>query len=389
MRLGRLAAVAALAALSAAVAADDLAPVKEEAVSLYDRGRYDDARKTLENLDLARALDGPLLYRLFFCEKVAGHADEARKALDRARTALETEIASSASLEVAFYLANAYSNLGLPPLARQTAQGMTDKIESGHVAKPTSAIGLFQLGKLYEDQSRAGEASAFYAKAVDGFDLADGRYAGNAAWALRYLGNAAFARADFEAAERALARRTGLAGVEAADWNTLAAARVRLGKFALAAEAWKASMQLDPGNGDDPRYAARLADAAVSLAPLPTAAGGSAFTAMDEPSLKAFLKAQSEAATTAHVHATEAMGPEKDGALTRRLDPKLRAETVRTLREARQRFVAAGLEYAVRGFGIRETAFGDGYAGLIFQDAAWELPPDPKPPAKAEAKGGS
>jgi tetratricopeptide (TPR) repeat protein len=267
---------------------------------------------------------------------------------------------------------------------------MTAKIESGRIPTPTTAIGFFQLGKLYEDQSRQKEASAFYTKAVDAFDLADGRYVGNAAWALRYLGNTAFARADFAASERALARRTALGGVEAADWNTLAAARARLGKYALAAEAWRASVRLDPANGDDPRYAARLADAATLLAPLPTGApGGAAFTSMDQTALKESLKTTSETAAAAHARGTAAMGPDKDGAVTHRLDPKLRAEIARTLREARQRFVAAGLEYAVRGYGIRETAFGDGYATLIFQDGAWELPPDPEAPVGAESKSGS
>jgi tetratricopeptide (TPR) repeat protein len=378
MRRVRLATLAALAVAAAAVAADDLGAAKQRAVSLYDHGRYDDARKTLEELDLARALDGPLLYRLYFCEKAAGRTDDARKALDRARIALESELAKAASLEVAFYLANTYANLGLSSEARGAAKGMTDKIESGHAATPKSAIGLFQVGKLYEDQNRQKEAAAFYAKAVNGFDLADGRYAGNAAWALRYLGNTAFARADFEASERALARRTELDGVEAADWNTLAAARVRIGKYALAAEAWKASIRLDPGSADDPRYAARLADTAAVLAPLPSAADGTAFTSMDENALKAVLKSQSDAALAARARAVEAMGPEKDGAPTHRLDPKLRAEIAQTLRESRQRFVAAGLEYAIRGYGIRETAFGSGYAVLIFQDSAWGLPQDPE-----------
>jgi tetratricopeptide (TPR) repeat protein len=375
MPSARLATLAALTVATAAVAADN---VKEQAVSLYDRGRYEDARKTLEELDRAHALDGPLLYRLYFCEKAAGRTDDARKALDRARAALESEVGSSASLEVAFYLANTYSNLGLSADARNAAKAMTDKIESKHAPAPTSAIGLFQVGKLYEDQSRQKEALTYYAKAVDKFDLADRRYAGNAAWALRYLGNAAFASADFQASERALARRTELDGVEAADWNTLAAARVRLGKYALAAEAWKASVRLDPAGADDPRYSARLADTAAVLAPLPTTADGAAFTAMDENRLKSVLKAQAEALAAAQTHAAEAMGPKQDGGPAQRLDPKLRAEAARTLRETRGRFVAAGLEYAVRGYGIRETAFGNGYAVLIFQDSAWELPQDPK-----------
>ena len=52
-------------------------------------------------------------------------------------------------------------------------------------------------------------------------------------------------------------------------------------------------------------------------------------------------------------------------------------------------FVAAGLEYALRGYGIRETAFREGYAVLIFQDRAWELPPDPEPVAGDAGTSGS
>ena len=36
-------------------------------------------------------------------------------------------------------------------------------------------------------------------------------------------------------------------------------------------------------------------------------------------------------------------------------------------------FVAAALEYAVRGHGIREAAFFGGYAPLVFQRSAWKI----------------
>ena len=390
MRLGILATLTVFAVAARALAADDLAPVKETAVRLYDQGIYDEARKTLQDLDNARVLDGPLLYRLFFCEKATGHDDDARKALERARSTLETEIASSKSLEVAFYLANTYSNLGRSADARQVARDMTAKIDSGDVAAPTSAIGLFQLGKLYQDQGRQSEASASYAKAVDAFDLVDGRYAGSARWALRYLGNSAFARADFASSETALTRLTAMGGSEASDWDALAVARARLGKYALAAEAWRSSVKLDPANGDDPRYAARLADAAALIAPLPAAApGGAAFTAMGQSDLEAFLKARAEAAMAAEARVAEAVQPAADGTPTRALDPKLRAEITQTLRETRRQFVAAGLEYVLRRYGIRDTAFREGFAVLIFQDRSWEVPADPEPAAKDANASGS
>jgi tetratricopeptide (TPR) repeat protein len=342
-----------------AFAADDLLAVKDAAVRLYDQGSYDEALKTLHDLDRAGVLDGPLLYRLFFCERAQGHEEDAQKALGRARLALETETASSTSLENTFYLANTYSNLRRSADARRVAGEMTVKIEHGAVTAPSSAIGLFQLGKLYQDQAKESEASAYYAKAVEAFDLADGRYTGNVRWALRYLGNAAFARADYAGWEHAFSRLTALGGAGASDWDALAIARTRLGKYALAAEAWRAAVALDQTNGDDMRYAARLADSAARLAPLPTssAAGGAAFPSMDQVDLENYLKGRAEAARAARARATDA---------------KLRAETARTLREVRQQFVAAGLEYAVRHFPIRETAFREGYAVLIFQDGEWE-----------------
>jgi hypothetical protein len=110
---------------------------------------------------------------------------------------------------------------------------------------------------------------------------------------------------------------------------------------------------------------------------------------MDENGLKAVLKTQSEAAMAARARAATAMGPEKDGAPTHRLDPKLRAEIARTLRETRGQFVAAGLEYAIRRYGIRETAFREGYAVLIFQDRAWELPEGLMQAAGGKPAGGS
>jgi tetratricopeptide (TPR) repeat protein len=375
MRLGVSTVLTALVAAGLALAADDLAPVKEEAVRLYDQGKYGEARKTLVDLDTARALDGPLLYRLFFCEKAAGNDDAARKALERAQVTLEDELGASASLEVPFYLANTYTNLGRAPDAKRVAQGATAKIESGAINAPKTAIELFQVGKLYQDQGRQVEATTYYAKAVDAFDLTDGRYVGNARWALRFLGNNAYSRPDFTAAEKAFARLADIGGAEAADWETLAAARVRLGHYAAAAEAWKALVKLNPADADDAHYAARLADTAALIAPLPSLPpAGTAFTAMSQTELEAFVKAQSEAALAAQTSSN---------------DPKTRAEASSKLLETRKLFVAACLEYALRRYGIRETAFREGYAVLIFQDRAWELPPEPEPAESAPTANGS
>lgn len=364
---------------------DDLAPVKETAVRLYDQGIYDDALTTLHQLDNAAALDGPLLYRLFFCEKATGHDDEAKKALERARVALESEIGAARSLEASFYLANTYSNLGRVEDARQVARDATAKIDSKKAPAPTTAIGTFQLGKLYQDQGRQHEAETAYAKAVATFDLAEGRYGGNMRWALRYLGNGSMARGEYASAETSFARLTSLGGAEPGDWETLAASRVRIGKYAQASDAWKALVKLDPANADDPRYAARLADVAAVIGSLPAAAPkGAAFSAMSQTDLEAFLKSSAQSAIAAQSRAAEAMSADQNGVPAKALDVTLRVELTKTLDDTRRQFVAAGLEYAMKHYGIRETAFREGYAVLIFQDRAWEVPADPQP-AEPEA----
>jgi hypothetical protein len=57
MHLEILGSIALGIAVAAAPAADDLAPVKEAAVRLYDQGAYEEARSSLEQLDAARVLD--------------------------------------------------------------------------------------------------------------------------------------------------------------------------------------------------------------------------------------------------------------------------------------------------------------------------------------------
>ena len=138
-------------------------------------------------------------------------------------------------------------------------------------------------------------------------------------------------------------------------------------------------VKLDPGNADDPRYAARLAAVAAEIGPLPAASStGAAFKAMSQSDLEALLKTSLSAVTAAQDRAAELMKPASEGKPPRALDSKIRAELTASLLATRREMVAAGLEYSVRHYGIRETAFRDGYAVLIFHDRGWELPPDPR-----------
>jgi len=384
MRVSVLAVTAGLFAATTSVllpaprAAEAHAPSADDAVALYDRGNYAEARQALLALDAKGALDGPLLYRLFYCARVAGDEPAAQAALDRARKTLEKANENPAALEIPFYLANTYANIGREADAAILCASATGRVESGAWKAPTTGIGLFQLAKLYQDQGRADKAVPLYEKAIAQFDGTEGRYENNTRWALRYIGDDAASRADFAAAERAYTRLTALAGAPARDWNALAVARARTGNWSGASEAWSTAVKLDQANSDDPRYSARLAEAAALLAPLPQGPPqGTAFKAMSQSDLETFLKAETDAARDVHRRAAEAMKVDKDGVPQRALDAKERAAFQGELTKVRALFVAAGLEYAVRRLPIRETAFHDGYAVLIFQNSEWTLAPDP------------
>jgi tetratricopeptide (TPR) repeat protein len=364
--------------LFAAAATPPAAPTATDAVRLYDQGRYEDARHALTALDAKGALNGPLLYRLYFCALVAHDGTAAQGALDRARQALEKENPTASSLEVPFYLANAYVNMGRPSEARDVAARATAKIETGAWRVPEDFMAYFQLAKLYQDQAKEDEAVAAYRHALQRFDPKDGRYSGNARWALRYLGSAAFTRDDFAGSERAFSQLTALGDAPAADWNALAAARARLANWTGASQAWKESVKADPENADDPRYSGKLADAAAALAPLPAGpAGGTPFKAMSQEALESFLKKEAEAVRALHTDAAAATKPAAEGGPPRALAPGVRAGYEKDLRSLRALFVGAGIEYAARRLPIRETAFHEGYAVLIFQDSEWTVAPDP------------
>lgn len=367
MPVPMIALVVALAAAPEAASAESAA----QAVRLYDLGRYPEAEKSLEALDARGKLTGPLLYRLFFCRRVAGDRSGAQDALDRARKALEEENPKAKTLEVPFYLANAYQNMGRPADAAAVAKAATDKVASGAIRVPKTGIATFQLAKLEQDQDRKDDAVKTYERAIKLFDREGddkGRYDENLRWALRYVGSVAFSREDYPAAEKALARASELPHASPSDWRALGAARGRQRHWADAATAWMRAHKLDPVNGDDAHYAGRLAETAATIAPVADAApDGTRFKAMERADLEAFLRKEADEARAERAAALKAAP----------LDPKARANDRAKLLAIRRLFVGAGLEYALRGFPIRETAFHDGYAPLVFQDLEWT--PDPGP----------
>lgn len=336
------------------------------AIALYDEGKCAEARPILETLDADGNADGPLLYRLFFCRARTGDAAGAKEALERAASALEAEHRARPRLETAFYLANAYQNLDRDAAARTVAAEATARLESGAWPEPRLAIERFQTGKLYEDQARTEDASRWYRAALEGFAREGRLYPGQSRWARRYLAQQAFSRADFAVAEKEYAELVALGEVSRTDWIRLATASAKLAHYSSAADAWRQADKADPARGDDPRYASALARLAAGLGTLPaTAPDGRPWGRLSREELEELMLANANRVKEARARAASAGSP---------LDANGRAELEKAIAEAKQVFVAAGLEYAVRGLPIRETAFGSNYAPMIFHEAQWELP---------------
>lgn len=337
-----------------------------DAVSAYDAGDYVEACRILREADSRGALDGPLLYRLFFCSNATGDPEAARAALERAASVLESENVPGCRVEIPFYLANAYANLGRAADARRVAEETLVRLD-GDTFRPGTPMEWFQVGKLAQDAGRNDRAEAAYGRAVDGFASGTGA-PGHERWGRRFLGGAALGRADFAAALPHWKRVVELGGADRSDLLALATAAARTAAWDEAAEAWRRAEKIDMANGSDPRYASALARQAAALGSLPaTDAGGKPWGGYDQKGLEAALE---EAASAARALRADAMAREADGSW----DSVARAEATARLREIRGRFLAAGIEYAVRRLPLRETAFAGQYATLVFQEADWQLP---------------
>jgi tetratricopeptide (TPR) repeat protein len=375
MRLPNVAsrhASAAIAALLAACIASGGTPAAQpaaetdarvrEAVRLYDEGRLAEARTLLVEIDTAGAATGPLLYRLAFCQRTAGESAASQQTQARAREALERELATTRDLEVPFYLANTYQNLGLPAELRRVAEQAVGRVERGELPQPADGLSQFRLGKLYADIGREAEATRWYSAALRGLDPAGSAHASYVRWASRYLADGAARRSDWPAVAEHLGRVAEAPDVTVAELDRLAVACVRTGRFAQAEAAWRRAERLDPAEGDRARYAWRLARMAAELRELPAVApSGRPWSELSKSDLETLLTEQAQAVRSALGESEATAEPERRTELQSRIDA------------ARPVFVAAALEYTARGHGIRETAFMGGYAPLIFHANEWQL----------------
>lgn len=368
-------AIACLLACAGSVAtADDGDAATDDAaraIALYDAGNYAGSLELLERLDAGRTLDGSMLYRLAFARGRVGNTSGAREAAARAIAALESEVAETAkapSLESWFYLSNAYRNERRNADSRRVAKEATDRIDRGDAPKPTGALGMFRLGKLYQDQGRHDEVATWFGRALEAMDREPDRYVGYRRWARRHLGNLAYARSDFAGSVEHFSALVGIEPPAPTDHDLLATAQARLGDFASAVEGWKTAERLDPAKGDRARYCGRLAALALaSPAVASKAPDGRSLRELDRETLETLMKAHADVVLNARKEVEEAT------AAGQSVTEERIAELQTAIDSARPIFVGAALEYALRRYPIRETAFFGGYAPLIFHATRWKL----------------
>lgn len=345
--------------------ADAVDAKRREARSLYAQGRYIEALELLEQLDAAGAATGPLLYRLAYCQRMAGAHGAGVETERRAREALEAELDSASDLEVPFYLVNVYENEGRRDDARRIAAETTTRLEAGDLARPETGAAMFRLGKLYEDQALEAQAGEWYSRAIEALTANGGPGGPYVRRASRYVAERAFRRQDFATAERFFTALVDAGGATAVDLDRLAVSRARVGMYAEAARAWRQLIALEPADANRARYGARLSEMAAAIEEPPaTAPSGAPWTELTRQELETLLKEQ--AGRVAAIFAEAEEEPE--------IDRKKRREYRRRLNALRPVFTFAALEYTLRGYGIRQTAFFGGYAPLILKRSAWKPP---------------
>jgi hypothetical protein len=176
------------------------------------------------------------------------------------------------------------------------------------------------------------------------------------------------------------------------DLDKLATASCRAGRYGQAAAAWLKVERLDPANANRSRYGRHLAAMAEELGLLPeTAPDGRPWTELSKEDLQYLLTERVQGVR--HVVASarksdglmlgvsaaadEALG---QTAAVSKLDnqlQKVKQQMLQSLQEqmneAKPYFVAAGLEFTIKRYGMRETAFFGGYAPLVFKADQWLL----------------
>ncbi|MDH3627080.1 MAG: hypothetical protein OES25_05420 [Acidobacteriota bacterium] len=343
-------------------------PLRQQALAAYDESRCPDALQAFQQLDDQGALDGPLLYRRYFCLNQIGD-DGATGALRRAIETLEEEFGKETTLETGFYLGNAYGNIArLSDRAAISAKTVA-AIESGETPSPTTPADMFRLGKLYQDLEQTDDARKWFSATVEhaeGQENVTGAYVRHAA---RFLIEEAAAGGD----EEALARYTTAALADGSgtveDYDRLAVMHARQKNYLAASKAWNKALLLNPSQGNRPRYLTRLCHSAIKLAPLPETDGANRpWAEMNGAELEEVIRRQAEIVAEIMTSTQAAIEAEQPINAEQRADYQSRVDQARPL------FVAAAMEYSLQGNSLREFAFFGGFAQLVFRDRDWRVP---------------
>lgn len=337
---------------------------REQAVRLYDEGQYEEARTLLEQMDGEGKTDGPLLYRLSFCQRMAGDP-MARQTQARALAELEEAVGSAKTLEVPFYLSNAYGNNAKLSERERVAREATQRVESGDLPAPENGLDWFRLAKLYDDMGDKKKAADGFRRALAEFGSAGVKsHAAYVRWSSRFLAKDAEQRGDWSAAAEAQAAVMADGEGTRGDYDQLAVLHARAKQYDKAADAWKKMERLDPVNGDRARYSNKVATMAHSLGELPDKApDGRAWKELTKEELEELMLQRSTNAKEAVAESKQPEGISNDR----------REELREVIRRDQPVFFAAALEYIVRNLSIRETAFFGGYAPMIFRPEAWKI----------------
>lgn len=347
--------------------------LQSQADKLYAAERYADAHPLLEKLAKGASPSGGNLYKLAYCQRLAGAESEADATQARAVEALELELPSASSVETPFYLANSYRAVGRAEDMRRIAAETTERVEQGDIASPKDGIAQFQLAKLYADQELEPAARKWYARAVDSLEQEN---VGKTylRWSSRFLADRSWGDRDYEASQRYLKIVTSAGDGAPSDFEKLAVASARTARYEQATLAWNETGRLDPSAADRSRYGARLATMAAKIAPLPEQSPtGQEWSALDQVALETLMREQADAVKAIQQEARQ-----------QELTRDARIGYRETIAVHRRWLVTAALEYATRGHSIRQASFFGGYAPLILNTKGWVLPRIPKEVAADE-----
>lgn len=340
----------------------------DDAIRLYDAGRYAESKPLLEQVVAAGNADGITHYRLYFCQRTTGDPAQ-QQTLAQARALLEKEVAVAQGFEAAFYLSNAYANLGLAAEVPRIAAETTGRFESDDIKAPTRAVEQFRLGKLYADQDKHHEATPWFEKAVDGFEASgETAFRPYLEWGARWLGTRAMGEERYEAAAKQLGRVSATANATLDDLDNLALASLIIGDYESATKAWQGALRLNPTNADRYRYGSGLAELCRMTEDIPISPDGErGWDELSREELEQLLTQQAQVVRDVKAEA-EAIG---------QLTIEQRKSFNARIAGARPLFVGAALESMRRGIDLREAAFFGGYAPLIFHAREWQAKPAP------------